>query len=47
MTESETARLAGLIVDIEKIAGFPCDVEWVYKGGQFSIVQCRPITTLS
>ena len=47
ISESETAKLAELIVTVENIAGFPCDVEWVYKGGQFSIVQCRPITTLS
>ncbi len=47
ISESETAKLAELIVTVENIAGFPCDVEWVYQGGQFSIVQCRPITTLS
>jgi phosphoenolpyruvate synthase/pyruvate phosphate dikinase len=47
ITEDETVRLAELIVAVEDIAGFPSDIEWVYDGGHFSIVQCRPITTLS
>ncbi len=30
---------------IEKFYGFPCDVEWAYRDGEFYIVQSRPITT--
>jgi len=43
----EIAKLAEMVVSIEKIAGFPSDIEWAYDKGRFSIVQCRPITTLT
>lgn len=31
---------------IERLFGFPIDVEWAYAGGQLFILQSRPITTL-
>ncbi len=40
-------ELGRMVMAIEKVAGFPCDIEWVYNQGRFGIVQCRPITTLS
>ncbi|MBF0119363.1 MAG: PEP/pyruvate-binding domain-containing protein [Desulfobacterales bacterium] len=42
----EIAKLAKIVISIEKLAGFPCDIEWAYNHGEFYIVQCRPITTL-
>lgn len=47
LDDADISRLAGMVAAIEKIAGFPCDVEWVYDQGRFFIVQCRPITTLA
>jgi phosphoenolpyruvate synthase/pyruvate phosphate dikinase len=47
LSNDEIAKLAGAVVAIEKIACFPCDIEWAYDIGRFYIVQCRPITTLS
>jgi len=46
LDDREIGALAAMVVSIERIAGFPCDVEWVYDRGRFAIVQCRPITTL-
>ena len=46
LDDREIGALAALVVSVERIAGFPCDVEWVYEQGRFAIVQCRPITTL-
>lgn len=47
LNKSELTELAKMVIDIENIAGFPCDVEWTYYKGRFNFVQCRPITTLS
>ena len=47
LDNTEIAKLSEMVLSIEKIAGFPCDIEWVYNDGRFHIVQCRPITTLS
>ena len=46
LAEDNIARLAGIIVDIEKHYNFPCDIEWAYEDGEFFITQSRPITTL-
>jgi len=46
LDDAGLAKLAEQVVAIEKVAGFPCDVEWAWERGRFSIVQCRPITTL-
>ena len=47
LTDEEVIELAQLVVKIEKHYGFPIDVEWAREGGQFYIVQSRPITTLA
>jgi len=41
------SELGRMVMKIEQVAGFPCDIEWVYNQGMFGMVQCRPITTLS
>ncbi len=46
LTDGQVIELAKLIVRIEQHYGFPVDVEWAREGGQFYIVQSRPITTL-
>lgn len=40
-------KMSELVMKIEKHYGFPCDIEWCMKDGEFYIVQSRPITTLS
>jgi len=39
-------QLSGLVAQIEAHYGFACDIEWVFDGANFSIVQSRPITTM-
>jgi phosphoenolpyruvate synthase/pyruvate phosphate dikinase len=47
LNESEITELAKMVITIENIADFPCDIEWTYYNGRFNFVQCRPITTLN
>ncbi len=47
LSEKEIIELSGLILKIEDHYGFPCDIEWAKKKGEFYIVQSRPITTLN
>jgi len=47
LSNERVFELAEIIVHIEKHYGFPCDIEWAFEGGNFYIVQSRPITTLS
>jgi len=47
LTEHEITELAKMVITIENIAGFPCDIEWAFNKGMFHFVQCRPITTLT
>lgn len=46
LSSDEILRLSDIILDIESHYGFPCDIEWAFAGGEFSIVQSRSITTL-
>lgn len=46
LSEDQILELAGIILNIEKNYGFPCDIEWAFEKGKFYIVQSRPITTL-
>jgi pyruvate,water dikinase len=46
LNNAQILELSSLILNIEDHYGFPCDIEWAYEGGQFYIVQSRPITTL-
>jgi phosphoenolpyruvate synthase/pyruvate phosphate dikinase len=47
LPDGEILRLSELVLKIEDIFGFPCDVEWTYAGGEFFILQSRPITALA
>lgn len=47
LNEKEIIDLSKLIVKIENHYGFPVDVEWAEKKGEFFITQSRAITTLS
>lgn len=46
LSEEELQKLARIGKRIEEIYETPQDIEWVMDGGQFLIVQSRPITTL-
>src|SRR3990167_2408098 len=46
LTDDRILELSELVLKIEKHFGFPCDIEWAYENGKFSILQSRPITTL-
>jgi len=39
-------ELAAIVRRIEMHAGHPCDIEWTFGDGVFSVLQRRPITTL-
>ncbi|MEU4244922.1 rifamycin-inactivating phosphotransferase [Actinoplanes sp. NPDC026619] len=46
LTDAQVVRLAALGRRIEEHFGSPQDIEWCLAGGDFQIVQSRPITTL-
>jgi rifampicin phosphotransferase len=46
LTDGQVVRLAALGRRIEAHFGSPQDIEWCLAGGEFAIVQSRPITTL-
>ncbi|MFZ4631931.1 MAG: PEP/pyruvate-binding domain-containing protein [Patescibacteria group bacterium] len=46
LSDEQILELSKLIIIIENNYGFPCDIEWAMEGGEFYIVQSRPITTL-
>ena len=46
LSDAEAAALASLGARIEEWFGAPQDVEWARAGGEFAIVQSRPITAL-
>lgn len=45
LSEKQIKEISKIILDLEKKVKRPCDVEWVYDGKSFHILQCRPITT--
>ncbi|MBS1152700.1 MAG: ppsA2 [Myxococcaceae bacterium] len=47
LTDEEATRLAALGLRIEQHYGAPQDIEWAEEGGEWFLVQTRPITTLS
>jgi pyruvate,water dikinase len=47
LTDDEVVALAALGLRVEKHYGKPQDIEWAEEGGHWSLVQTRPITTLS
>lgn len=46
LDDAAAAQLTTLGVQIEQLYGQPMDIEWARAGGQFSILQARPITAL-
>lgn len=44
LTDEQVATLAGLLLQVERAFGAPQDIEWCLAGGEFWIVQSRPIT---
>lgn len=40
------SQLMQVAVGIEKVLGYPSDIEWTYDGKEIYILQARPITTL-
>ncbi len=46
LNSAQVAELSHLGVRIEQLYGQPMDIEWAMQGGQFFVVQARPITTL-
>jgi pyruvate,water dikinase len=47
LRDEQVIDLAKIILTIESLYKYPCDVEWAFQGGLFYIVQSRPITTLN
>lgn len=45
LDDEQLINLTNLGIEIEKKMGYPQDIEWTYKDGQFIILQTRPITT--
>lgn len=46
LSDDQIGELSQIITKIEQFYGKPQDVEWALGGGQFYIVQSRPITTI-
>lgn len=46
LSDNEILELTEVILQIEKVFGYPVDIEWATENGGFEILQSRPITTL-
>jgi pyruvate,water dikinase len=46
LSDEQVATLAGIAMRIEELFGLPVDVEWAFSGGEFAILQARPVTAL-
>ncbi|HET8641431.1 MAG TPA: phosphoenolpyruvate synthase [Pseudonocardiaceae bacterium] len=46
LDDAELAALTALMVRVEEHYGAPQDVEWAIEGGEFFVLQSRPITTI-
>jgi len=46
LSKEQILELSDLILKIERLYGFPCDIEWAFEK-EFFILQSRPITTLN
>jgi pyruvate,water dikinase len=44
LTDAQAQELGALGLRVEAYFGHPCDVEWGLSGGQFFLLQARPIT---
>ncbi|UCD40806.1 MAG: hypothetical protein JSV69_09410, partial [Chloroflexota bacterium] len=46
LSDAQAIKLTRYGIKIEELYGTPMDIEWTLKGGQFAIIQARPITSL-
>ncbi len=46
LSDDDIIALARIGKQIEKLYGFPQDIEWAQENGRFYIVQTRPVTTI-
>jgi pyruvate,water dikinase len=46
LSDEQAVELTRYGSRIEDLYGMPMDIEWTLEGGQFAIVQARPITAL-
>jgi len=46
LSEQQINEVAEAVIKIEKLFGFPVDVEWAISGQELFILQSRPITTM-
>ncbi len=46
LTDDQLAGLVRRLVEIEQSYGWPQDIEWAIRGGEFYLLQSRPITTI-
>lgn len=46
LTEQELADLSGLMRRVEKLYGYPQDIEWGIADGQLWLLQARPVTRI-
>ena len=47
LSEEEILKLSEMVIIMEDIFSFPCDIEWAIEKGSFYFLQSRPITTLN
>jgi phosphoenolpyruvate synthase/pyruvate phosphate dikinase len=47
LDSAQLAQLLSLVQAIEKAYGFPQDIEWALAGGNFYVLQSRPITSIA
>ena len=45
LDDEQLIKLTHLGIEIEQKFGYPQDIEWTYKDGEFIVLQTRPITT--
>ena len=46
LSNQQIQELAKTCIEIEKLYGFPCDIEWAISQDRIYILQSRPITTV-
>lgn len=47
LNDARTQQMAELAIALERTMGWPVDIECAWHGSTLSLLQCRPITTLS
>ena len=47
LSDSHIRELATIGLNVERHYGWPQDIEWAWEGGQFFLVQTRPVTTIT